>query len=123
MATDATIVVVDDDELILILMRSLLRQHGFTPIAVSSGEEALDHVRLDSPDLILLDLGLQDMAGEEFMARLRQKDPLVPVMIVSGRSLSRNEVSEIGAVDFLQKPFEVSKLIGSIRRNLEPVAG
>lgn len=123
MATDATIIVVDDDELILVLMRRLLRQHGFTPIAVSSGEEALDHVESSAPDLILLDLGLQDVAGKEFMARLRQVSPLVPVVIVSGRSLSRREVSKLGAVDFLQKPFEIDALIGSIRRTLESVAG
>lgn len=123
MATDATIIVVDDDELILVLMRRLLRQYGFTPIVVSSGEKALEQVASSAPDLILLDLGLQDVAGKEFMARLRQVSPLVPVVIVSGRSLSPGEVSKLGAADFLQKPFEIDALIGSIRRTLEAVAG
>lgn len=121
MATGATILVVDDDDSIRVLMKSLLRQHGFSPRTASSGAAALEQVRENGVDLVLLDLGLQDIRGEELVARLREIDQEIPVVIVSGRHLSEDEVSTIGAVDALQKPFEIDELLRAIRRILQPI--
>lgn len=121
MATGTTILVVDDDDSILVLMRSLLRQHGFDPVTASSGAEALEKVSGAEPGVVLLDLGLQDMDGEELIARLRARGSEIPVIIVSGRHLSDDEIGSIGATDALQKPFDVEDLVRAIRHSLETI--
>lgn len=121
MVTGPTILVVDDDEAILVLMRRLLRQSGFNPLTASSGVEALQHLLTSPPDLVLLDLSLEDVDGEQFMDQVREQGRRIPVLIVSGRNLSEDEIRTIGAVGALQKPFEVADLIRSIHRSLDLV--
>lgn len=121
MAINPTILVVDDDDSILVLMRSLLRQRGFTPLTASSGSAALATLETGRPDLVLLDLGLQDMRGEEWIRRLRQRNDRTPVVIVSGQALSESELSAMGAAGAMHKPFAIDDLIRVIRESLEPV--
>jgi two-component system, OmpR family, KDP operon response regulator KdpE len=119
MTPDSTILVIDDDEPILQLMRSLLRQYSFRSLTASSGREALEIIRTDAPDLILLDLGLPDMAGEKLLEEIhRISGRSIPVVILSGHQLSEEEWLQSGAVGALQKPFEVSTLIQQIRQHL-----
>jgi DNA-binding response OmpR family regulator len=119
MTPDPTILVVDDDEPILHLMRSLLRQYSFRSLTASSGRQALETIQAEVPDLILLDLGLPDMSGEELLEKIhRISGRSIPVLILSGHQLSEEEWSQAGAAGALQKPFEVSALIQQIRQHL-----
>lgn len=121
MATGATILVVDDDEQILGLMKALLRQHDFNPVTASSCDRALDFFDGNGPDLILLDLGVPGMKGPDLVNRLRRSGRDVPVIVVSGREPSDEELRQIRAAAVVPKPFEIVDLIGAIRRALEPV--
>jgi CheY-like chemotaxis protein len=111
------ILVVDDDQPILLLMRNLLREFGFEPVAAASGEQAIAEARKRTPDLILLDRNMPGMTGDEVLAALRSDDELtsVPILIVSGEPLGPDEVKRLGATGHVLKPFDVPALVETIR--------
>jgi DNA-binding response OmpR family regulator len=111
------ILVVDDDAPILLLMRNLLREFGFEPVAAGSGEQALVEARKRTPDLILLDRNMPGMTGDEVLRELRSDDGLssVPILIVSGEPLGPDEIRRIGATGAVLKPFDVPELVATIR--------
>ncbi len=114
------ILVVDDDAPILLLMRSLLREFGFDPVAANSGPKALEEARLQKPDLILLDRHMPGMSGDEVLRELRNEEPLasVPVLILSGEPMEPDEIRTLGATGAVLKPFDVSKLVETIREHV-----
>ncbi|HEV7765200.1 MAG TPA: response regulator [Thermoanaerobaculia bacterium] len=114
------ILVVDDDAPILLLMRSLLREFGFEPVAAGSGEEAIAAARQRTPDLILLDRNMPGMNGDEVLRELRANDELsaVPIFIVSGEPLGPDEVRRLGATGHVLKPFDVPSLVATIRNHV-----
>ncbi|HYC60795.1 MAG TPA: response regulator [Thermoanaerobaculia bacterium] len=111
------ILVVDDDPPILLLMRNLLREFGFEPIAAGSGEQAIEEARKRTPDLILLDRNMPGMTGDEVLRALRSENELssVPILIVSGEPLGPDEVKRLGATGHVLKPFDVPALVETIR--------
>ena len=119
-----TILVVDDDGPILLLMRNILREFGFEPLGASSGSEALDLAREHRPDLVLLDKHMPGMTGDEVIRRLRSEPGLedVPVLILSGEPLEPEELAEIGATAAILKPFDVPALIERIRATIGAAA-
>jgi CheY-like chemotaxis protein len=114
------ILVVDDDAPILLLMRSLLREFGFEPVAAGSGEEAIAAARRRTPDLILLDRNMPGMNGDEVLRELRASEDLstVPILIVSGEPLGPDEVRRLGATGHVLKPFDVPSLVATIRNHV-----
>lgn len=115
------ILVVDDDQPILALMRSLLREFQFEPLAASSGAEALEIAHRDVPDLILLDISMPEMSGEETIRAFRTNPALfaVPIVIVSGHTISPAEIERLGADGAIQKPFDVPDLVRNIHERLD----
>ena len=111
------ILVVDDDAPILLLMRNLLREFGFEPVAAGSGEEAIEEARRRTPDLILLDRNMPGMTGDEVLRELRAWDALakVPILILSGEPMEPDEVERLGATGAVLKPFDVPALVATIR--------
>jgi two-component system, OmpR family, phosphate regulon response regulator PhoB len=111
------ILVVDDDAPILLLMRSLLREFGFEPVAAGSGEQALAEVKKRTPDLILLDRHMPGMNGDEVLRALRSDDGLseVPVLILSGEPIDPDEIRRLGATGHVLKPFDITSLVEQIR--------
>ena len=111
------ILVVDDDAPILLLMRNLLREFGFEPVAAGSGPQAIEEARRRTPDLILLDRNMPGMNGDEVLRELRSTDDLaeVPILIVSGEPLEPDEIERIGATGAVLKPFDVPSLVATIR--------
>ncbi len=111
------ILVVDDDAPILLLMRNLLREFGFEPVAAGSGEQAIAEAQKRTPDLILLDRNMPGMTGDEVLRELRSRDNLssVPILIVSGEPIGPDEIRRIGATGAVLKPFDVSALVETIR--------
>ncbi|HVT03802.1 MAG TPA: response regulator [Thermoanaerobaculia bacterium] len=117
------ILVVDDDEPILGLMRTVLREFKFDPITASSGAAALEKAREGSPDLILLDMNMPGMSGHEAVKAFQADEKLrsVPILIVSGEPVSPGDLEAIGALGAVQKPFDLPLLIEQIHAALQPV--
>jgi DNA-binding response OmpR family regulator len=111
------ILVVDDDAPILLLMRNLLREFGFEPVAAGSGEQAIAEARRRTPDLILLDRNMPGMNGDDVLRELRSHDGLseVPILIVSGEPIGPDEIRRLGATGHVLKPFDVPALVATIR--------
>jgi CheY-like chemotaxis protein len=111
------ILVVDDDGPILVLMRSLLREFGFEAVTASTGEQALEAVRHNSPALVLLDRHMPGMSGDEVIRALRaeRRDGRLPVLILSGQPLTSSELKALDADGAVLKPFDLQKLIEQIR--------
>ena len=121
MSDKPKILVVDDDEPILILMRSILKEFQFDSLVAASGAEALAVANAQRPDLILLDKNMPGMSGEDLIVRLRQNAELrsVPILILSGEPMEAEEIAALGADGAIQKPFDLPDLIKRIRTQLE----
>ncbi len=119
------ILVVDDEKMLLILAGELLREAGFDVVTAQSGFECLDLFRA-SPrtfDLVLLDLSMPLMNGEETFNRLRALRPDVRVMVCTGyvHQERLNHMLEIGLAGFLQKPIGPKEYVASVRAALAGV--
>lgn len=116
MPAKPVILVVDDDQPILTLMRNILREFGFETHTANSGTQAIQLARETPPHLILLDLKMPGMTGEEVIAGLRGTGVAeVPILILSGDPLESHEIARLGVSGAIQKPFDVSALIEQIR--------
>ncbi len=114
-----TILVVEDERDLLTLLEFNLRKEGFETVLASSGQEALQQLRRRPPDLVLLDLMLPDMSGTEVCRRLKS-DPRtqgIPVIVLTaqGEELDRVVGFELGADDYVVKPFSVRELLLRVR--------
>jgi two-component system KDP operon response regulator KdpE len=117
--TNATvkILVVDDEPPIRKLLRVGLTAEGYKVLEAGNGKTALAQVRDDLPDLILLDLGLPDVAGHDLLEQWRADKLDVPVIILSSRTDEAGIVKalEYGADDYVTKPFGMKELVARIR--------
>ena len=93
-----------------------LRAHGHDALTAGDGRTALDACREDSPDLVILDLGLPDISGVEVLRRLREWSA-VPVIVLSARTDAADKVGALdaGADDYVTKPFGMAELLARIR--------
>ncbi len=118
------ILLVDDEERILNFLRSKLKASGYEVFTASNGVEALEQVRAQEPDLVVLDLLMPKMDGFETLKELRSFST-VPVIILSARGADADKIKglSLGADDYLPKPFnpdELAARIEAVRRRLEP---
>jgi two-component system phosphate regulon response regulator PhoB len=113
------ILVVDDEEDILELVRYNLVKEGYRVTAVASGEEALKSARSARPDIILLDLMLPGVDGLEVCRLLKQdsKTRHVPIIMLSAKGEEADIVTglELGAADYITKPFSPRVLVARLR--------
>jgi len=112
------VLVVDDDPPIRELMRNILREFGMDPLVAGSGQEAVELARTETPEVILLDLNMPGLSGEETIEALRAIDVLAetPILILSGEPMEPAELERLGARAAVQKPFDLPKLIEEIRQ-------
>jgi two-component system KDP operon response regulator KdpE len=110
------ILIIDDELHIRRFLAIALEAQGYTVVPCEDGQSGLQQAALLNPQLILLDLGLPDMSGLEVLARLREWST-VPVMILSVQDQERDKVKalDLGADDYLTKPFGVQELLARIR--------
>lgn len=110
------ILLVDDDELLRRSLTFSLEQAGFRVSAIGNAEDALALARRDSPDLVLLDIGLPGMDGLEAL-RLFRDQMQVPVVFLTARRRELDEVLglELGADDYITKPVKKDVLLAHIR--------
>lgn len=110
------ILVIDDEPQILRAMRTILTEKQFRVTTASRGEEGLTLAVTHEPDLIFLDLGLPDMDGVEVCMRLREWTQ-IPIIILSVRDSEQEKVTalDMGADDYLTKPFSIEELLARVR--------
>lgn len=118
----AHILVIDDDRMILQMAEKILRP-AFRVSCVQSGQEALDFLQEHTPHLILLDLHMPEMSGFEVITQLKETERVreIPVIFLSGDDDSHMEIKgfELGALDFIRKPFVAAVMMRRINRILE----
>ncbi len=118
-----TILLVDDEEMILKANAPLLRKLGYTVLTATGGEEAVDLYRRMATriDLVVLDMIMPGMGGREVFERLKAHNPEARVLLCSGYSLSgqAETIMARGCAGFIQKPFDVEALSRELRRILE----
>ncbi len=111
-----SVLIVEDDAPIRRFLRISLEAHGYAVREARRGAEGLELCRDDTPDLVILDLGLPDMDGQAFIPRLREWSS-VPIIVLSVRSYEEEKVAALdaGADDYVTKPFGISELMARIR--------
>ena len=117
-----TIFVIDDDQVILDGIHSILDEEGYKVISVTEGKALKEQLKLNKPDLILLDYLLEGDNGVNIAKELKiNKDTKnVPVILVSGSSTTKELAAKAGAIDFIEKPFGIQTLIDKIHKHLKP---
>jgi DNA-binding response OmpR family regulator len=111
-----TILVVDDDIDLVDVVRSALEREGFAVDDAADGATALDKIADDTPELVVLDLGLPKVRGLDVLRQVRA-DHAVPVIVLSGRSDEADRIIglELGADDYVVKPFSPRELVARVR--------
>lgn len=121
----ATVIVVDDEEPILELLRFNLEKEGYRVLLAKDGQEALDCVEKEQPDLMILDLMLPGMDGLEVCRRIRliPKYQQLPIIMLSAKGEVLDKVLglELGADDYMTKPFSPRELLARIKARLRRV--
>jgi two-component system KDP operon response regulator KdpE len=114
------ILVVDDEPAILRFLRAGLTAQGYVVSETDQGQPAVDMARRGGADLIVLDLGLPDIDGLEVIRRVRAAGLAVPIVVLSSRDDERAKVAalDLGADDFVTKPFGIDELLARIRTAL-----
>ena len=117
--SNATILVVDDEPQLRRAMKATLTDLGYSVIEAKSGEDALQMLRSESPDLILLDLNMPGIGGLETCRAIRETSD-VPIIVLSVRNAERDKVQvlDAGANDYVTKPFGIQELLARIRAAL-----
>jgi len=118
-AAPLKVLVVDDEPPIRKLLRLGLATQGYEILDAPSGRVALDLMR-QKPDLVILDLGLPDIEGIELLRRIRQESEGVPVVVLSsrGEEAAKVQALDLGADDYVTKPFGMDELLARIRAAL-----
>lgn len=111
-----TILVVDDEELVQDLIRLYLEKEGFRVVEARDGVEALSKLRADSPDLVILDIMLPKMDGWEVCREIR-KNHTTPIIMLTAKGEELNRVLglELGADDYVSKPFSPIELVARVK--------
>jgi two-component system, OmpR family, alkaline phosphatase synthesis response regulator PhoP len=111
-----TILVVDDEPKIVLLVRDYLEHAGFRVLSALNGKSALALAHSERPDLIILDLGLPEMDGLDVTRSLR-KDSNVPILMLTARSEETDKLVglELGADDYITKPFSPKEVVARVR--------
>ena len=121
----ANILIVDDDPNILISTRSLLESVGHACVTAGNGQEALERVRQNGPDLIITDMRLPDMNGLSLVRELKKVEPALPVILITAYASSESAVESVkrGVFEYLVKPFQADELLATIKRALGATMG
>jgi two-component system alkaline phosphatase synthesis response regulator PhoP len=116
MALMRTVLVVDDEPRIVQLARDYLEHAGFRVSVASDGRAAVEAVRRDRPDLVVLDLGLPGLDGLEVTRELR-RDSQIPIVMLTARDDELDKLLglELGADDYLTKPFSPRELVARVK--------
>lgn len=112
-----SVLVVDDEPGILELASAYLRRGGFVPRMAANGTRALEVIEAQPPDLLVLDLMLPDLSGEEVCAEVRRRGSALPILMLTAKSAEEDRLRglALGADDYLVKPFSPRELVARVR--------
>ncbi len=115
----STVLLVDDEPGVLFTLSELLTERGHRPVTAKSGAEAL--TKLEEADAVVTDLSMPGMSGLELMTQIAQRDPALPVILLTAHGSERVAVAAMkqGAYDYIAKPFDIDELAVVIERALE----
>jgi two-component system alkaline phosphatase synthesis response regulator PhoP len=118
------IMVVDDEENLVELVKDIMENEDFEVVTATNGDECLEKLRTEKPDLILLDMMMPGMSGREVCERIRKnpktKNLKVAFLTVARFSeLGKGVLSSLGVVDYITKPFENQELVKRVKRILK----
>ena len=113
--TPIALLVVDDDAAQRSLLKSFLVQQGFMVTTAASGEEALDQVTRNRPQLVISDVRMPGLSGLELLGHIRASIPDLPMLLVTAYADVRDAVGAMrdGAVNYLEKPIDFDELLAS----------
>jgi two-component system nitrogen regulation response regulator NtrX len=117
---DETILIVDDEESIRTSLGGILEDEGYKPVFAVDGEECLESVAREAPDLVLLDIWMPRMDGLETLRRLKEINPQLTVVMMSGHGTIETAVksTKMGAYDFIEKPLSLEKVVITVKNAL-----
>ncbi len=120
---DRTVLVVDDDKKIVELVSLYLKKEGYRVLVAYDGQEALEIARRKQPDLIILDLLLPEIDGID-VCRILRSESWVPIIMLTARSTDEDKIQglQLGADDYVTKPFNPRELVARVRTVLRRVA-
>ncbi len=116
----AKILITDDAAFMRMMLGNILREAGYEVCEANNGKDMLEKYDIEKPDLVTLDITMPEMDGLQALKLLRQKDPKAKAIMCSAMGQETMVINAIqnGAFDFIVKPFEKSKVLGSIRKVL-----
>jgi two-component system KDP operon response regulator KdpE len=119
-AAPLRVLVVDDEPAIRRFLRTSLSAEGYEVLEQTTGEDALAEIRRREPDLVMLDLGLPDIDGLDVIRRVRGRGSVVPIIVLTVRAdeVGKVQALDLGADDYVIKPFGVDELLARIRAAL-----
>ena len=118
MSDEKKILIVDDDKDIVKIVTTMLEGRGWDVTAAYNGREALDMVNASRPDIILLDIMMPEMNGIEVLKRIKKMDSGVRIVMITafGDVESYLDSMELGAYEYINKPFETDELLDMIEK-------
>jgi two-component system OmpR family response regulator len=124
-ASQARLLVVDDEPDIVELLSATLRYAGFDVASATSGRQAMEEARRFRPDLVLLDVMMPDLDGFEVLRRMRGEGTRVPVLFLTARDATEDKIKglTLGGDDYVTKPFSLSEILARINAVLRRVGG
>jgi DNA-binding NtrC family response regulator len=116
----ASILIVDDDPRISVLLKQLFKTKGYEAVSADSGRYALDLLKQNDFDLIITDLRMQHMNGMELLREVKALKPFIPVILVTAYASNETTIESValGVFDYLSKPFKVDELLAAVERAL-----
>jgi DNA-binding NtrC family response regulator len=121
MSKKGKILVVDDDENIRKVLQTILEDEGYIVDIAENGEKAIDKTKADFYNLALIDVRLPDMEGTELLSKMRDTTPKMRKVIITGYPTLQNAIAAVnkGADAYIVKPFEVEKVLQTIKEQLK----
>lgn len=115
------ILIIEDEAAIREGIRDFLQSNGYLVDVAEDGAKGLDMVKKQPPDLVILDLGLPNISGESVCKEIKRDIPNLPVIILTAKNQSMDVVRgfDLGADDYISKPFELEELMARIRARLK----
>src|SRR3954463_11918611 len=116
-----TILIIDDDRDMCLLLKRFLTRHGYDVIEAYNGKKALETLETVEPSLVMCDFRLEDMEGNVLLGKIKDKYPHLPVIIITGYSDIKIavEVMKMGAYDYITKPLFPDEILVTIKKALE----
>ncbi len=121
MASNADILIVDDDVQFGKTLCDILTAKGYMPVAVETGKSALQQINTKAPDVALIDLKLENMSGLDLLRKIRELSPVTECILITGHASQESAIEAInlGAYGYMTKPYDVEQLLLMIRTGID----